>query len=34
MPWYMYSLSTSLSLVGLYLCIKWLTSRGLLFPRW
>jgi len=29
MPWYMYSLQTSLSLVGLYLCIKWLTSRGI-----
>ena len=29
MPWYMYSLPTSFSLVGLYLCIKWLTSRGL-----
>jgi len=29
MPWYMYSLPTSLSLVGLYLCIKWLTSRGI-----
>ena len=29
MPWYMYSLATSLSLVGLYLCIKWLTSRGI-----
>lgn len=28
MPWHMYSLSTSFSLVGLYLCIKWLTSRG------
>ncbi len=29
MPWYMYSLPTSFSLVGLYLCIKWLTSRGI-----
>ncbi|OGL14155.1 MAG: hypothetical protein A3K12_05510 [Candidatus Rokubacteria bacterium RIFCSPLOWO2_12_FULL_71_19] len=27
MPWYMYSLPTSFSLVGLYLCIKWLTSE-------
>lgn len=28
MPWYLYSLLTSLSLVGLYLGIKWLTSRA------
>lgn len=28
MPWYGYSILTSFSLVGLYLCIKWLTARG------
>ena len=30
MPWYVYSILTSVSLVGLYLCIKWLSSKG--FP--
>jgi drug/metabolite transporter (DMT)-like permease len=29
MPWYVYSLLTSLSLVGFYLCIKWLSARGI-----
>lgn len=28
MTWYMYSILTSFSFVGLYLCIKWLTTRG------
>ena len=28
MVWYHYSLFTSLSLVGLVLCIRWLTNRG------
>lgn len=28
MPWYAYSFPTALSFVGLYLCVKWLTSRG------
>ncbi len=28
MPWYFYSILTSLSFVGLYLCIKWLASKG------
>ena len=28
MPWYVYSVLSSLSFVGLYLCIKWLTTRG------
>jgi drug/metabolite transporter (DMT)-like permease len=28
MAWYHYSISTSLSLVGLILCIRWLTNRG------
>ena len=27
MPWYVYSFPTSFSLVGLYLCVKWLTSK-------
>ena len=30
MPWYVYSILSSVSLVGLYLCIKWLSSKG--FP--
>jgi len=28
MPWYVYSILSSLSFVGLYLCIKWLTTKG------
>ena len=28
MPWYVYSILSSLFFVGLYLCIKWLTTRG------
>ena len=28
MHWYVYSILSSLSFVGLYLCIKWLTTRG------
>lgn len=28
MPWYAYSFPTSLSFVGLYLGVKWLTSKG------
>lgn len=28
MPWYVYSILTSFSFVGLYLCIRWLTSKG------
>jgi len=28
MPWYLYSFPTAFSFVGLYLCVKWLTSRG------
>ena len=28
MPWYFYSILASLSFVGLYLCIRWLTSKG------
>lgn len=30
MPWYVYSILSSVSLVGLYLCIKWLSFKG--FP--
>ncbi len=28
MPWYVYSILSSFSFVGLYLCIRWLTSKG------
>ncbi len=28
MPWYIYSMLTSFSFVGLYLCIRWLTGKG------
>ena len=28
LPWYLYSILTSLSLVGLVLCIRWLTNQG------
>jgi len=28
MPWYAYSILTSFSFVGLYLCIKWMTTKG------
>ena len=28
MRWYVYSILSSLSFVGLYLCIKWLTTKG------
>ena len=28
MPWSVYSILSSFSFVGLYLCIKWLTTRG------
>jgi len=28
MLWYVYSILSSLSFVGLYLCIKWLTTKG------
>ena len=28
LPWYIYSILTSISFVGLYLCIRWLTGMG------
>jgi drug/metabolite transporter (DMT)-like permease len=28
MAWYVYSILTSLSFVGLYLCIRWMTNKG------